>query len=232
MSGGRWRTLLRAVVVCAAVGLVVGAVAPGVASAREAGSGSPRVVAGVPLRDAVVALPVAEESREGYSRDKFKHWVDADGNGCSTRAEVLLVEAVDAPVRTGRCTLAGGRWYSSYDDVYVDGPSGLDIDHMVPLAEAWDSGAHEWTPQRRENYANDLDEPLALIAVTATTNRSKGDQDPQSWLPPYAPAHCGYLLAWVTTKVRWGLSVDQAERDRLVDLAAGCPNVPVTATIV
>ncbi|WP_209314772.1 hypothetical protein [Streptomyces bohaiensis] len=93
----------------------------------------------LPLHDAVAALPVAEENREGYDRNAFRHWVDEDGDGCHARAEVLKAEAIVAPVQSGRCTLSGGRWYSYYDDVYVDGPSGLDIDHMVPLAEAWDS---------------------------------------------------------------------------------------------
>lgn len=95
----------------------------------------------VPLREAIARLPVVTESREGYAREKVKHWVDADRDGCSTRAEVLLEEAVLAPTTGARCTLTGGSWYSAYDDVYVADASRLDIDHMVPLAEAWDSGA-------------------------------------------------------------------------------------------
>ncbi|WNV84958.1 HNH endonuclease family protein [Umezawaea sp. Da 62-37] len=159
-----------------------------------------------------------------------RHWIDADRDGCSTRAEVLLAEAADAPAITGRCTITGGRWYSSYDDVYLEDARGLDIDHMVPLAEAWDSGAGNWDAQRRQDYANDLDEPLALIAVTGRTNRSKSDQDPTDWMPPHPQARCGYLTAWVTVKTRWQLTVDPAEQDTLVSIAADCPNVPVTTT--
>lgn len=179
------------------------------------------------LRDAVAQLVVADEQREGFSRDKFRHWIDADGDGCNTRAEVLLAEAVQRPAVSGRCVLWGGVWYSLYDDTFVDTPGALDIDHMVPLAEAWDSGAFSWTPQRREAYANDLDEPVALWAVTARANRSKADRDPSEWLPPYEPAVCEYLTAWVTVKIRWSLAVDQTEQAVLTARTADCPNVPI-----
>ncbi|MFJ6671751.1 HNH endonuclease family protein [Actinosynnema sp. NPDC091369] len=183
------------------------------------------------LRDAVEHLPVREENREGYERDKFRHWIDADRDGCSTRAEVLLEEAVEPPGITDRCTLSGGHWYSVYDDVWVDDPSALDIDHMVPLAEAWDSGAYDWTYERRRAFANDLDDPRALWAVTARSNRSKADQDPATWLPPNELAVCRYLAAWTVVKVRWELTVDQAEHDVLSALAADCPNDLLTVTI-
>lgn len=81
------------------------------------------------------------EDRTGYERTKFKHWVDADKDGCNTRAEVLKAEAVVVPEQGAKCKLSGGQWYSPFDDRYIVGPSGLDIDHLVPLAEAWDSGA-------------------------------------------------------------------------------------------
>lgn len=182
------------------------------------------------LRDAVEALSVADEVRDGYERTKFKHWIDADGDGCNTRTEVLLDEATTPPDLSGRCTITGGSWYSYYDDVTVTEARGLDIDHMVPLAEAWDSGAFDWTAQRRQDYANDLDEPRALAAVTARSNRSKADQDPADWIPPYEPAHCTYITDWVTVKTRWRLHVDTREQNSLRDRAAHCPNVPITTT--
>jgi hypothetical protein len=95
----------------------------------------------LPVDDALAQLPVRLEDRTGYERTKFKHWVDADKDGCNTRAEVLKAEAVVAPEHGAKCKLSGGQWYSPYDDRYIVGPSGLDIDHLVPLAEAWDSGA-------------------------------------------------------------------------------------------
>ena len=119
------------------------------------------------------------------------------------------------------------RWYSYYDDTHVDGPRGLDIDHMVPLAEAWDSGAFDWSTQRRETYANDVDDPVALVAVTARSNRGKADHDPATWLPPHTPAVCRYITEWVTVKTRWGLTVDTNEHDALITTAAQCPNDPI-----
>ncbi|MFJ7146720.1 hypothetical protein ACIQVT_00615 [Streptomyces sp. NPDC100445] len=91
-----------------------------------------------------------EEDRTGYERSKFGGWVDADRDGCNTRAEVLEAEAVMAPTQGPRCALSGGEWYSPYDDRYIQGRSGVDIDHLVPLAEARDSGASAWTAKERE----------------------------------------------------------------------------------
>ena len=102
-----------------------------------------------PLMTAISDLTVAAENRTGYSRDLFPHWIDADGDGCNTRNEVLIAEA-DDPVTVGDdCTLSGGRWFSYYDHVSWTDPGRIDIDHLVPLAEAWDSGASAWTAQRR-----------------------------------------------------------------------------------
>lgn len=180
----------------------------------------------LPLRDAVAALKVADEDRTGYDRNLFHHWTDADRDGCSTRNEVLLQEAVAAPEVTGRCTLNGGRWHSWYDDQHVEVARALDIDHLVPLAEAWDSDASQWTDQRRETYANDLGDERALVAVTARSNRQKADQDPAQWLPDQAVV-CRYVADWTAVKHRWALTVDPAEHQVLTDLAAGCPNTPV-----
>ncbi|MEO3788049.1 HNH endonuclease family protein [Actinocorallia sp. B10E7] len=109
----------------------------------------------------------------------------------------------------------------------VEGPSGSDIDYMVPLAEAWNSGAYEWTAQRRQDYANDLGDPRSLVAVTARSNRSKADQDPVEWLPPAVAARCQYIGEWTATKLRCGLSADEEEQTALALLAEECPDVPL-----
>ncbi|MEU3298158.1 HNH endonuclease family protein [Streptomyces longwoodensis] len=185
----------------------------------------------LPVREALTQIPVADEERTGYERSAFKHWVDADRDGCSTRAEVLEAEAVIAPEQGPRCTLSGGQWYSPYDDRYIQGPTGLDIDHLVPLAEAWDSGASTWTPAQREAYANDLGDDRALIAVSAASNRSKADQDPTTWMPPAAGYRCQYATDWITDKLRWRLTADEAEAAALADVLNSCSNVPVTVTL-
>jgi hypothetical protein len=184
----------------------------------------------LPLSDAVASLPVATESRDGYSRTKFRHWNAGDdpADGCNTRAEVLIHEAVTPPTVGPGCRLTGGTWWSYYDATVVTSASGLDIDHMVPLAEAWDSGASDWTPHRREAYANDQGAEPSLVAVTARSNRSKADQDPAQWMPPAADVHCRYVGEWVGTKLRWGLAVDDAELAALEGETSDCPGQTVT----
>ncbi|MET9141972.1 HNH endonuclease family protein [Streptomyces parvulus] len=182
------------------------------------------------LTEAVAALPIAAESREGYDRDAFRHWNTGanPSDGCNTRAEVLIAEAVEPPTVGPKCRLTGGRWFSYYDQVWVTSASNLDIDHMGPLAEAWDSGASTWSAQRREAYANDLGAEASLVAVTARSNRSKSDQDPATWLPPAAEVHCRYVAEWVGTKLRWSLSADEAEAAAVREAAADCPGTTVT----
>ncbi|WP_031173670.1 HNH endonuclease family protein [Streptomyces durhamensis] len=184
----------------------------------------------VPLAAAVHELPVAAEVRDGYQRTSFKHW-NAGKNpsdGCNTRAEVLLAEAIDPPQVLPGCKLSGGRWWSYYDSKWITSAAALDVDHMVPLAEAWDSGASQWTAARREAYANDLDVPTSLVAVSAAANRSKADQDPAQWLPPTAEVTCRYISEWVGTKLRWGLTADAVELEALDQLAGACPGRTVT----
>ncbi|GAA1749634.1 HNH endonuclease family protein [Aeromicrobium alkaliterrae] len=175
-------------------------------------------------RDLLASLPTATEVRTGYDRNLFNHWIDANGNGCNTRAEVLIAESQTAVTRTGTCTITAGRWYSPYDQATWTAPSDVDIDHMVPLAEAWDSGARSWTASRRTAFANDLGLAESLIAVTDSVNQSKGDQDPAQWMPSNGAYACTYVTAWIMVKYRWNLSVDQAERTALTSRlnSGGC----------
>ncbi len=181
-----------------------------------------------PLMTAIGDLPVASEVRTGYSRDLFPHWVDADGDGCHTRNEVLIAEADDPVTISGTCTIAKGRWFSYYDRLSWTDPADVDIDHMVPLAEAWDSGARSWTTSTRQAFANDLGDYRTLVGVTDDVNQAKGDQDPSSWLPQYD--RCRYVREWVAVKLRWRLSIDSAERSALNSVASGCTNSTITVT--
>ncbi|MFI0033643.1 HNH endonuclease family protein [Streptomyces albidoflavus] len=198
-------------------------------AAAETSAGAPTML---PIDAAVAALQTADESRAGYGRTAFKHWTSGDNltDGCNTRQEVLLAEATIAPEVGPRCAITGGTWFSYYDEVTVDGARGLDIDHMVPLAEAWDSGASAWTAARREAYANDQGQPASLVAVTARTNRSKSDQDPAEWLPPAPGALCRYGAEWTATKLRWNLTIDEQEKTALLDIASSCADTTVTYT--
>nr|WP_107056083.1 HNH endonuclease family protein [Streptomyces griseus] len=184
----------------------------------------------LPVRDALAALAVQDEDRTGYERTKFRHWVDTDRDGCNTRSEVLIEEAVTAPEQGANCALVGGSWYSPYDDTYFTQARALDIDHLVPLAEAWDSGASAWTAAERQAYANDLDDARALIAVSAASNRSKADQDPTTWQPPASGYRCTYATDWVAIKTRWTLAVDPAEQTAISEILDTCPNAPIEVT--
>lgn len=173
-------------------------------------------------RSPLDGLRIEPEASDGYDRSLFRHWIDADRNGCDTRREVLIAESTTPVVVGTGCSITGGTWFSAYDDVTTTNASGFDIDHMVPLKEAWDSGAHSWDSTTREAFANDLSLDESLIAVSASSNRSKSDRDPADWLPPSAGYRCTYVTSWITVKKAWNLSVDQREHDALAAVLAGC----------
>lgn len=174
------------------------------------------------LEAAVSQLRVEPEFVGGYDRDLFRHWIDASGNGCDARREVLIAESL-TPVSVGaRCSLSGGQWYSAFDGVTTTDASSFDIDHFVPLKEAWDSGAHGWDSGTRQRFANDLGFAGSLIAVSASSNRSKGASDPAEWMPPNRSYWCVYLATWVEVKIRWNLSADSSEVAAIRSAGAGC----------
>jgi len=185
------------------------------------------------LEELLDLLATAPEQRAGYDRSLFRHWVDADGDGCNTRREVLITEAVVPPLVGGGCSLSGGSWVSLYDGLAFIDPAGMDIDHVVALGEAWDSGAYAWNDDRRERFANDLDVAWALIAVSAASNRSKSDKDPADWVPPDSADLCPFLSAWIAVKVRWQLAIDEREQSALASLVIACPDgrMPVVVAL-
>lgn len=176
-------------------------------------------------------LPVEAEQTNGYDRDLFNHWV-TQGDGCDTREHVLAEEAQNGSTRN--CTTTG-TWVSLYDGRSITDTSKLDIDHMVPLAEAWGSGAWAWDADTREAYANDITWDGSLIAVTAGSNRSKSDGDPAEWMPS-SMDRCLYAVEWMLVKYRWSLTVDPTEQATLSSWAGDCAdstvNLPAQATVV
>lgn len=164
--------------------------------------------------------PVAEEHVGGYTRGAFRHWIDADGDGCTTRAEVLKAES-GTPVRTrARCTVVSGSWAPYWEDRVFTRAEQVSVDHLVALAEAWRSGAWAWDDARRRDFANDLGDEDALTAVSVGANSAKGDKDPARWLPKRGV--CRYVASWVRVKLRWDLSADAAEVDRLREVVGRC----------
>ncbi|MGY0231223.1 HNH endonuclease family protein [Longispora urticae] len=161
----------------------------------------------------------ASRSMAGYSREKFPHW-RAQGGGCDTREFVLKREGTSVKTDSA-CKVTGGSWTSPYDDAKHTVAIEMDIDHMVPLANAWRSGANDWTNEKRGDFANDLDRPQ-LFAVTASVNRAKGDQDPSTWKPPSRSYWCSYAESWINVKSHWQLTVTEAERTALTDMLGTC----------
>ncbi|MFJ8824781.1 HNH endonuclease family protein [Streptomyces sp. NPDC102467] len=161
----------------------------------------------------------AEGSSDGYSRDKFPHWITQSGT-CNTREVVLKRDGTN--VQTGSdCAATSGSWYSEYDGATWTASGDVDIDHVVPLSQAWKSGASAWTTAQRQSFANDLTRPQ-LIAVTDNVNQSKGDQDPAEWMPPRAAYACTYLRMYVQVKHYYALSVDSAEKSAIQSKLSGC----------
>jgi hypothetical protein len=158
-------------------------------------------------------------SMAGYSRDKFPHWI-GQGHDCDTRDVVLQRQGTAVQVGA-KCKILKGEWTSPYDGRSYSDPQALQIDHLVPLANAWRSGASQWTTKQRQDFANDLTDPQ-LIAVTGSVNESKGDQDPSQWKPPSRDFWCAYAQDWVQVKAHWQLTVTAAEKAALTDMVGTC----------
>ncbi|WP_435770149.1 HNH endonuclease family protein [Nocardioides sp. SYSU DS0651] len=184
-------------------------------------------------RSRLAALALTERvRRDDYRRDAFgTAWRDTDGNGCNQRDDVLLRDAVPGSavvVRQGACDhdVLAGRWVDPYtgrrivlDDLKDPSQAqAVQIDHVVPLAEAWASGAAGWSAARRERFANDLD---GLLAVDGPTNAGKGADDPAAWRPRKA-FQCEYAVRWIDTKSRWSLAADHSEVRALREMLDRC----------
>ncbi|NQV97088.1 MAG: HNH endonuclease [Acidimicrobiaceae bacterium] len=201
-----------------------------------------RKVSDIDAKSALASIKVENEHPNGYRRSLFIHWTDVDGDGCDTREQVLIRDTVTkAQVDPYRCYLVAGDWVSPYDGAKLGNRGDVDIDHLVALKEAWDSGAWNWSEAQREAYANDTTDRRTLIAVTDRANISKGDKDPSNWMPPLRSYWCTYLGDWISVKARWGLSMDQSEYGRIKNLlASDCSSltiaswsaVPVLANVV
>ncbi|HEV8296799.1 MAG TPA: HNH endonuclease family protein [Acidimicrobiales bacterium] len=168
-------------------------------------------------------LVLADRVRTGYSRDEFGDGWRTTG-GCTTRERVLIAESIRTAVTGPGCENEGGEWHDWYrtGSPVIDDASTLDIDHMVPLRQAWQAGAWAWTDQQRSDYANDLVHPWTLTAVSASQNRAKSDSPPDAWQPPNKAARCQYAKDWIAVKADWRLTVTVAETDALRHMLETC----------
>jgi hypothetical protein len=190
-------------------------------TAAEAAAATPPNIPSASTAQAELnALTVAAEgSSTGYSRDLFPHWITISG-ACNTRETVLKRDGTNVVVNSS-CAATSGSWYSPYDGATWTAASDVDIDHVVPLSEAWKSGASSWTTSRRQSFANDLTRPQ-LIAVTDDVNSAKGDKDPAAWQPPRSAYRCTYARMWIRVKYAWGLRLQSAEKSALQSMLNTC----------
>lgn len=194
------------------------------ATALLAGGGSasaalPTPIAASTARSYLSGMTATAETHAStYNRDLFPTWITISGT-CDTREYVLKRDGSGVTTDSA-CKATSGNWTSVYDGATTTNASSFDIDHLVPLAEAWASGAWSWTTAQRQAFANDVTRPQ-LLAVSASSNRSKGDRDPAEWLPR-ASYQCTYARAWVQVKHYYGLSVDSAEKSKLSSILSGC----------
>ncbi len=174
---------------------------------------------------ALEALPVKGRApKTGYSRDQFGDgW--ASVAGCDTRDRILARDLTRKTYGAGDdCRIQSGVLrdpYTAQTIMYVrGGASEVDIDHVVALGDAWQKGAQQWSPGRREVFAND---PLELLAVSSTANRVKGDGDAATWLPSNKSFRCDYVARQIAVKQTYGLWVTPAEHDAMAHVLSRCP---------
>lgn len=191
-------------------------------SATSTGTGTGTALA------VLATIPVKGKApRTGYDRvgDFGEAWKDVDHNHCDTRDDVLARDLTDVAKR-GTCTVESGVLNDPYTGKTIHFVRGVQtsvlvqIDHVVPLSNAWQTGAQQLTQQQRETLAND---PINLLAVDGPTNESKGDGDAATWLPPNRGFWCDYAARQVSVKATYHLWVAPAEHDALARILGGCP---------
>jgi Protein of unknown function (DUF1524)/Excalibur calcium-binding domain/Protein of unknown function (DUF2510) len=175
---------------------------------------------------AVEKLPVKGRApKTGYDRAEFgSGWVDVDRNGCDTRNDMLTTELYDKTM-AGSCKVLAGTLDDPYTRTTIrfeyGGPSEVDIDHLVPLSDAWQKGAAPWPFAKRVAFAND---PLNLQPSDAGANRQKGDGDAATWLPPNKSYRCDYVARQAAVKTKYKLWVTAAEKEAMLRVLATCPD--------
>jgi hypothetical protein len=191
-----------------------------VLTSTAAAATPPGIPSAATARSELATLTVATAGAgTGYSRDLFPHWHIVSGS-CDTRETVLKRDGTSV-VQSSACAATSGRWFSPYDGATWTAAADVDIDHVVPLKNAWISGASSWTTAKRETYANDLTRPQ-LIAVTDNVNSAKGDKSPDAWKPPLTSYYCTYARMWVAVKYYWALRITSAEKTALTSMLNTC----------
>lgn len=160
-----------------------------------------------------------------YDRELyFGSWTDEDGDCQNTRAEVLIQESLSVLGfrSSSNCVVDNGEWLDPYTNNLYYFASELDVDHVVPLYNAWQSGAYLWNDFKREEFANDMIFEDHLIAVDKHQNRQKGAKDPSEWMPANSDFHCEYVAIWIEIKYLWELTITSSEYKFLDTVISSC----------
>ena len=159
-----------------------------------------------------------------YDRDQWRHWIDADGDCQDTRQEVLIDESTtQVTFKSARqCRVASGTWDGPFTGQLFNDPSDLDVDHMVPLANAHRSGGWDWDRAKKRRFANDLSYDGHLNAVLKSVNSYKRDKGPEAWKPPDQSYWCEYAIHWIKIKVDWDLTATKRELAALKQMLNTC----------
>lgn len=165
---------------------------------------------------------------EAYERTAYRHWIDEDRNCLDTRQEVLLRDDSSGKAKVQRngtrCIVVGAALDDPYTGTTITSAKAIDIDHLVPLKNAHESGGWVWTPERKQAFANFLGNNYHLLAVSASENRRKADKGLDEYLPPNEAAHCDYARNFFSVKRQWGLRVTRMEMAAIEDVLSGCPD--------
>ena len=163
-------------------------------------------------------------AKTGYARSQFPHWSDPDRNGCDARNDTLKRDLTQISFKTGTrdCKVLTGQLLDPFSGkviTFSSTKSNIDIDHVVALSNAWQTGAAYFDKTKRVAIAND---PLNLIAVDAKLSRQKGDGDAATWLPPFKSYRCDYVARQIAVKAKYGLWVTQPEKGAIIKLLEMC----------
>lgn len=162
--------------------------------------------------------------KTGYARSQFPHWSDPDRNGCDARNDTLKRDLTNITFKEGTrdCKVIAGQLLDPFSGKVITFSADkvvIDIDHLVALSNAWQTGAAYFDKNKRSQIAND---PLNLLAVDAKLNRKKGDGDAATWLPPYKAFRCEYVARQVAVKAKYGLWVTQPEKAAIGKILSTC----------
>ena len=178
--------------------------------------------------DALTALNNLEvkgrAAKTGYTRSQFPHWSDPDRNGCDARNDTLKRDLTNITYKVGtrNCKVIAGQLLDPFSGevlIFSSEKSTVDIDHVVALSNAWQTGAAYFDKTKRSQIAND---PLNLLAVDAKLNRQKGDADAATWLPPAKSYRCEYVARQIAVKIKYSLWLTAPEKSAMSKILASC----------